>query len=124
MKASPRAVAKDLANPSYLPSRIIASGTPDEIIRAHGRPARLRVEGPPELAGALKKELGLEARFESGHVEVDLGDKQDALRVLSAIERSGIAWDSFTTQSDTLEDVFVRLVGQMDEGALKSEAPT
>ncbi len=103
--------------------RIIASGTPGEIIRANGRPARLRVAAPPELAGFLRKELGIEARFEDGHVEVDLGDKRDALRVLSAIERSGITWDSFTTQDDTLEDVFVRMVGRMDDGALKSEVP-
>jgi ABC-2 type transport system ATP-binding protein len=103
--------------------RIIASGTPDEIIRAHGRPARLRVAASPELAGILRKELGVEARFQDGHVEVELGDKRDALRVLSTIERSGVAWDSFTTQDDTLEDVFVRLVGQMDDGALKTEVP-
>ncbi|MGP8110562.1 MAG: ATP-binding cassette domain-containing protein [Thermoplasmata archaeon] len=103
--------------------KIIASGTPDEIIRTQGRPARLRVKAPIELVGILQKQLGAEARFQDGHVEVELRDKRDALRILSAIERSGVTWDSFTTQDDTLEDVFVRLVGQMDDGALKSEAP-
>ncbi len=104
--------------------RIIASGTPDQIIHAHGRPARLRVVGPPALASLLTKELGVRARFEDGRIEVDLVDKRDALRILGAIERSGLSWDSFTTHEDTLEDVFVRMVGQMDDGALKSEVPT
>ncbi len=104
--------------------RIIASGTPDQIIRAHGRPARLRVAGPPGLADLLAKELGVRARFEDGRIEVDLADKRDALRILGAIERSGLPWDSFTTHEDTLEDVFVRMVGRMDDGALKSEVPS
>ena len=104
--------------------RIIASGTPEEIIRAHGRPARLRVDGPPALAELLGRTLGLATRAEAGHVEVELSDKRDALRVLEAIDRSGLPWDRVATEEETLEDVFVRLVGQMDEGTLKAESPT
>jgi ABC-2 type transport system ATP-binding protein len=103
--------------------RIIAAGTPEEIIRAHGRPARLRVDAPPALADYLRRELGVEARAEGGHVETDLADKRDALRILAAIDRSGLSWDRVATEEETLEDVFVRLVGQMDEGTLKAEVP-
>jgi ABC-2 type transport system ATP-binding protein len=102
--------------------RIIAAGAPAEIIRAYGRPPRLRVDAPAELAPLLSKELGLAARADAGHVEVELADKRDALRVLEAIDRSGLPWDRVTTEEETLEDVFVRLVGRMDEGTLKSEA--
>ena len=104
--------------------RLIASGTPEEIIRAHGRPARLRVDGPPALAELVGRTLGLAARAEAGRVEVELSDKRDALRVLEAIDRSGLPWDRVATEEETLEDVFVRLVGQMDEGTLKAETPT
>ena len=104
--------------------RVIAAGTPNEIIRAHGRPARLRVEGSPELAAYLHATLGLTAFAEGGRIDVELGSARDALRVLNAIESSGLPWSAFETAQDTLEDVFVRLVGQMDDGALKSEAPT
>jgi hypothetical protein len=55
-------------------------------------------------------------------VEVELRDKKDAVRVLAAVDASGLPWESFSTVQDTLEDVFIRLVGQMDDGALKSEA--
>jgi ABC-2 type transport system ATP-binding protein len=104
--------------------KIIASGTPSEIIRSHGHPARISVEASAALATYLRERLGLPATFAEGRVEVELGTKHDAVRVLNAIEESGLPWQSFMTRQDTLEDVFVRLVGQMDEGALKSEAPT
>jgi ABC-2 type transport system ATP-binding protein len=103
--------------------KIIAAGTPQEIIRAHGRPARLSVEGSPELATYLETRLGVPAFANDGRVEVELTSQRDALRILSAIDASGLPWQSFETSQDTLEDVFVRLVGQMDEGALKQEAP-
>ncbi len=102
--------------------RIIAAGTPGEIIRAHGRPERITVEAPAELATYLAERLGVAATADGGHVSVELGDKRDALKVLQAIDASGLPWDSFETAHDTLEDVFVRLVGQMDDGALKQEA--
>jgi ABC-2 type transport system ATP-binding protein len=103
--------------------RIIATGTPNEIISAHGRPERLRFQATPALADYLRPKLALPVTVADGRVEVELHDKGDALRVLSAVDASGIPWENFSTTQDTLEDVFVRLVGQMDDGALKSEAP-
>ena len=103
--------------------KIIASGAPGEIIRSHGVPARISVEGSSELAAFLRSKLSQPVSYEGGRVEVEVGDRHDALRILNTIEASGLPWESFETRQDTLEDVFVRLVGQMDEGALKSEAP-
>jgi ABC-2 type transport system ATP-binding protein len=103
--------------------RIIASGTPEEIIATHGKPERLRFLAGPALAEYLRPKLGLPVSVADGRVDVELRQKGDALRVLSAVDASGIPWQSFSTAQDTLEDVFVRLVGQMDDGALKSEVP-
>ena len=103
--------------------RIIAEGTPKEIIRAHGGPDRLRFEAPAQLATALGTRIDLPIRAESGYVDVELHGPQDALRILTAANTSGVPWGRFTVQQDTLEDVFVRLVGRMDDGVLKSEAP-
>jgi ABC-2 type transport system ATP-binding protein len=102
---------------------IIARGTPAQIIEAHGGPERLSVEAPPSMAEYLKRTLPLTVRADDGRVEVEMRDKGDALRVLTAIDASGIPWKRFSTESDTLEDVFVRLVGQMDEGEIKGGAP-
>ena len=101
--------------------QIIAAGTPGDIIRSRGRPERLVIEGPPALADYLRSHGGASAEAHDGRVEVSLGSKGEALRVLNAVAASGIPWEGFTTTQDTLEDVFVRLVGQMDDGTLKSE---
>ena len=102
--------------------KIIADGTPADIIAAHGKPDRLSVEAPASLARYLATNLGVRAEARDGRVEVPLSNKDDALRVLAAIERSGVPWTRFGMESDTLEDVFVQLVGRMDEGEIKAEA--
>ncbi len=104
--------------------KIIASGSPAEIIREYGRPERITVVGPPDLAQYLESHVGLPTTTDNGRISIELADKRDALRILSAIDASGLPWESFETSQETLEDVFVRLVGQMDEGALKQETPT
>ena len=101
--------------------KIIASGSPTEIIAEHGLPSRMTVVGSPALASYLQMNLGAAAVVEDGKVSITLNDKHDALKILTAIDASGLPWTSFTTTHDTLDDVFVRLVGQMDEGTLKSE---
>ena len=101
--------------------KIIAAGSPAEIITTHGKPARMTVVGSPALAVYLQMNLGAAAVVEDGKVSVTLREKGDALKILTAIEESGLPWTSFTTTNDTLDDVFVRLVGQMDEGTLKTE---
>ncbi len=103
--------------------RIIARGTPDEIIAQHGRPPRLRVQAGPGMAPYLREALGVTATFVDGYVEVPLPNKHEALRILSALEGSGVPWEGFATVTDTLEDVFVHLVGRMDDGVLKPGAP-
>jgi ABC-2 type transport system ATP-binding protein len=103
--------------------RIIAHGPPSDIIAAYGRPARVRFQAPAALADFLRSRLGVTAVAHDGRVDVELREKGDILKILSAAESSGIRWQGFATEQDTLEDVFVRLVGQMDEGMLKSEAP-
>jgi len=102
--------------------RIIASGSPAEIVRSHGGPERLLIKGTPSLAPYLRSKVDLPVQSENGQIEIELREKGDALRVLSAVESSGLPWSGFSTRQDTLEDVFVRMVGHMDEGELKSEA--
>jgi ABC-2 type transport system ATP-binding protein len=101
---------------------IIAAGTPDDIIARHGGPERLVIYGPEALAKYLAQTHHVPARWVDGHVEVEFTDKQDVLRLLSLVEASGIPWKGCTTAQDHLEDVFVRLVGRMDEGEIRNGA--
>jgi ABC-2 type transport system ATP-binding protein len=102
--------------------KIIAAGTPAEIISQYGGPERLVVYGPPELSRYLVEVAHVPARWVNGHVEVDIHDKQDILRMLTLVESSGLPWTGCTTEQDHLEDVFVHLVGRMDEGVIREGA--
>jgi ABC-2 type transport system ATP-binding protein len=102
--------------------KIIAEGTPAAIIAAQGRPDRLTVEGPPSLADYLRRNLPLTVTVDGDRIVVQMGEKADVLKVLTAVEASGLPWQKFATVSDTLEDVFVNMVGHMDEGTLKSDS--
>lgn len=97
--------------------RIIADGAPNDIIARYGRPERLRVVGEPALADRLQG-LGFAVQREDGGVEVELKSKSDALRILEAVSTSGLRWDSFSIQTDTLEDVFIQLVGRVEDDSM------
>lgn len=101
--------------------RIIATGSPDEIISRYGRPERLQIIGESALADRLTA-LGLRVSRNENGVEVELGSKADALRVLETVAASGLRWDSFSTRTDTLEDVFIQMVGRLEDGSLSTPA--
>jgi ABC-2 type transport system ATP-binding protein len=104
--------------------RIVAMGTPDEIIEKHGSGERLEVHGPEKLADYLRANTNLKVDFDSkGLTSVALSQKRDALTALEAIEKSGLDWGELHTRRDSLDDVFVKLVqGKMDaRGEIKTE---
>jgi ABC-2 type transport system ATP-binding protein len=102
--------------------RIIATGSPSEIISHYGRPERLRIVGEPRLAERLSA-LGLHVEHVDSGIEVEIGSKADALRILETVAASGLRWESFSTRTDTLEDVFIQLVGRLEDGSLPGASP-
>ena len=92
--------------------KIIAHGTPDEIISKHGSGEKLTVRAGEELAEYLRQNTRLKVEYSSGKVSVRLEQKNDALIALGAISESGIAWSELTTKRDSLEDIFIRMVGE------------
>ncbi len=101
--------------------KIIVRGTPKEIVASRGRPDRLRFEAGPELASYLKRATALPVESADHAVDVEIARPGDAQVVFDALAKGGVPWGRFTVERDTLEDVFVRAVGQMDDGVLKSE---
>jgi ABC-2 type transport system ATP-binding protein len=95
--------------------RLVATGTPEALIAKYGRPERLRIIGGPGLEAHLKA-LGLPAIGENGACEVELRSHDEAYRALAAMASDRDGWASFSTVSDTLEDVFIRLVGHLEDG--------
>jgi ABC-2 type transport system ATP-binding protein len=100
---------------------IIASGSPDEIISRYGRPERLRIVGEPALSDRLTA-MGFRVTRDDDGVEVELGSKTDAVRILESVAASGLKWTSFSTRTDTLEDVFIQMVGRLEDGSLPTAA--
>ncbi len=103
--------------------RIIATGSPDAIISRYGRPERLRVVGEPAIANRLVTQ-GFRVTQDEEGVEVELKSKSDALQILETVAASGLRWDSFSTRTDTLEDVFIKLVGRLEDGSLPTASTT
>lgn len=99
--------------------KIIATGTPGDIIHTYGRPERLRIDGDPRMVDRLQREVGLPVLLEDGAVAVEIRGKGDAVKVLNWLDTSGFAYSSFRTSQDTLEDVFLRLVGSSDQATLE-----
>jgi ABC-2 type transport system ATP-binding protein len=96
---------------------VVAMGTPEEIIEAHGSGERLEIHGTEELAAYLKANTRLKVEYNGkGLISIALIQKHDALAALSTIEESGLEWRDLHTRRDSLDDVFVKLVsGRIDE---------
>jgi ABC-2 type transport system ATP-binding protein len=97
--------------------RIVAMGTSDEIIEAHGSGERLEIHGTKELAACVKANTKLKVDYNGkGLISIAISQKHDALAALTAIEESGLKWRDLHTRRDSLDDVFVKLVsGRIDE---------
>ena len=103
--------------------QVVAMGTPDEIIAAHGSGERLEIHGSGELASCLREKTSLKVDQKSeGLISIAIYKKHDALAALTVIEESGLDWSDLRLHRDSLEDVFLKLVsGTIGEhGEIKS----
>jgi ABC-2 type transport system ATP-binding protein len=91
--------------------KIITTGTPAEIISQYGSGEKIRVRAGVNLAEFLKRNMGLGVEYADGVVTVNLKKKDDIMAVLETLGRSGEDWSDLTVRQDSLEEVFVKLVG-------------
>jgi ABC-2 type transport system ATP-binding protein len=94
--------------------KIITMGTPEEIIVNHTTGEKLVVKGGQELAAYLR-EAGLKVDIWKDEIEIGIGQKHDVVTAMEAIDRSGFEWSDLRTRRETLEDIFIRLVGRTEE---------
>ena len=97
--------------------RIIAEGTPEELVASLGADqiVELAVAGEPEpLLAALGGAPGVrEAAVRNGRLVLSCSAIGAALpAVLALLEREGRSLEALTTHQPTLEDVFVHLTGR------------
>jgi ABC-2 type transport system ATP-binding protein len=98
--------------------KIVAMGTTEEIIQQHGSGERLIIHGSEKLADYIKANTELTVDYDKTKSEIFIPLKQriDALAALAAAEQSGLQWGEIQTRQDTLDDVFVRLVTDVNAG--------
>jgi ABC-2 type transport system ATP-binding protein len=93
--------------------KIVAMGSTEEIESKYGSGQKMMVKAGEDLLRFLKENTKLQAEQSgNGMVAIRLRDKEDAIVALGAIEESGCNWGDFTVKRDSLEDVFLRLVGE------------
>lgn len=100
--------------------KIVASGTASEIELKFGSGQKMVVKGGEGLKTFLEENTKLQVEGDQGRVTIRLRDKRDAIAALGAIEESGMPWEDLTVKRDSLEDVFLKLVGEsggMEEGS-------
>ncbi len=107
--------------------RLVATGTPRELVREHGGRNRLVVgvdpeqaaseDGPVATAQDALKRAGFEARLGLEELIVEGVTPAEVGKAVDALEAAGVAYESLTWTEPSLEDVYLRLTGEAFEGS-------
>ena len=102
--------------------KIVTAGTPREIITNHSSGEALLVSGDARLAKYLQENTRIPVEFDGGTtITIRIQRKEEVILAMGAIEESGLDWSDLRTHRDSLEDIFVELVGESTEEMM--EAP-
>jgi ABC-2 type transport system ATP-binding protein len=90
--------------------KVAATGSPEELVAAHGGPTRLVVEtdgGSPEIVGFDAR------RTDEGLVFADVAP-EDIGSVVDALEEASIGFEALSWREPTLEDAYLALAGDAE----------
>ena len=94
--------------------RMLAEGTPDDIIGEHGNGLYLRISGTAELASRIRSATGLECSSKDGLVDIKIDANENIVNVLRVVESVHSKLSVLELKREGLEDVFVKMVGRME----------
>ncbi len=94
--------------------KIVATGTPEELVTRYGQRNLLILKNTEERAVPLIETLGLEAGFDSeaGDVKVTLNRGLDMSEIVRALALKQIIFGEMQLKRSSLEDVFLNLTGE------------
>jgi ABC-2 type transport system ATP-binding protein len=99
--------------------KIVARGTPEELIAKHGHGTRIVLAGAGSEGLRALAARGIDAKLENSDVVVHVPTAADVTNMLAKLAALDVPLREIYTRRDTLEDVFLRLVGaRMREGVL------
>ncbi|MBX8631299.1 MAG: ABC transporter ATP-binding protein [Thermoplasmata archaeon] len=94
--------------------RMIAEGSPADIIREHGSGRVLSINGDAELARDISAATGRECISENGIIDIRIKDNSDIIEILKMAASRGNDLSRLELRQEGLEDVFVRMVGKVE----------
>lgn len=97
--------------------KIVATGTPEEIVENLGGGRKLVLKAGKQMFDLFLSK-GIPASMNGNSIEVSIDGAISVLDIVTIIENSGIKYNQLTIRGDSLEDVFVKIVGNMSEGVL------
>jgi ABC-2 type transport system ATP-binding protein len=93
--------------------KIIAQGTPTELIDEHCRTIHVTVYGGGLEAKNLAKEMGLSHELpENGNIVIDASDHEQVLVLLNNLKEKNIRYKGLDIRKANLEEVFLTLTGE------------
>lgn len=95
--------------------RMLVEGTPKEIIEKKGKGKRLLVSQDPRLTSYIEDELKLHCTPEEGLLSTNINSNREVIDILSFVEKNGIPLSNLQIREDTLEDIFIDLVGKEED---------
>jgi ABC-2 type transport system ATP-binding protein len=100
--------------------RIVARGSPDELIERYGKGTLIVLVGVGDSAVQELAMRNIVSHRENGNVVVPVANPRELRTVFAKLSSIQIEFKDMYTRRQTLEDVFLNLVGQkMDEGVLR-----
>lgn len=100
--------------------KIVARGSPQELIARHGKMTMIVISGAGSEALREIRRRGIEATEEDGEVLVPVKDPSEMRVIFQKLSGIELKAKDMYTRRQTLEDVFLNLVGaKMEEGVLK-----
>ncbi len=94
--------------------KIIDSGKPMEIVERHHEVDNLIIRGDGQVEELLRTG-GYNFQRDGSYIKVSLKSIRDATEIINYLYERKAAFEDFTIKRESLEDVFVRMVGEIEE---------
>jgi ABC-2 type transport system ATP-binding protein len=94
--------------------KFITLDSPNNIVSANHIPDRLIIKGSERIYSSLT-DAGYNVRSDDGMYEILMKNPTEVASVFDVLRNNNVTWNDFFMKRDSLEDVFVRLVGKVNE---------
>jgi ABC-2 type transport system ATP-binding protein len=93
--------------------KIVAMGSPDELIRTYGVASRLVIKSPTGNAKEiLCAQKDCAVRGSNGDIEISLASKSQLPQIIMELDKNQIGYAEMILKRSSLEDVFLNLTGE------------